>query len=230
MSRCNRRQAEDYQPKLRAMLGEGLAVDGIDYSRALERRRQFTTDMEEAARQCDVLLTPGAPSPPQADRTNTGDPAFQGPWTSCGFPAIALPSGLAEDRRAAGHPDGCVAVCGGAAPVRGGLVRGRAGRVAEPAAVRAIDTADNSRVHRGTAMPIKSLKLSNVGPFRRRDRSGMTYGMELKFDGQVNLLIGPNNVGKSTILETMALIAGGDATRRRLPAHFGRALYEWLWQ
>ena len=91
-----RRQAEDYQPKLRAMLAEGLAVDGIDYSRALERRRQFTTDMQEAARQCDVLLTPGAPSPPQADRTNTGDPAFQGPWTSCGFPAIALPSGLAE--------------------------------------------------------------------------------------------------------------------------------------
>ncbi len=91
-----RRQAEDYQPKLRAMLAEGLEVDGIEYSRALERRRQFTTDMEEAARQCDVLLTPGAPSPPQADRTNTGDPAFQGPWTSCGFPAIALPSGLAE--------------------------------------------------------------------------------------------------------------------------------------
>ena len=91
-----RRQAEDYQPKLRAMLAEGLEVDGIDYSRALERRRQFTADMEEAAKQCDVLLTPGAPSPPQADRTNTGDPAFQGPWTSCGFPAIALPSGLAE--------------------------------------------------------------------------------------------------------------------------------------
>ena len=91
-----RRQAEDYQPKLRAMLAEGLEVDGIDYSRALERRRQFTTDMAEAAKQCDVLLTPGAPSPPQADRTNTGDPAFQGPWTSCGFPAIALPSGLAE--------------------------------------------------------------------------------------------------------------------------------------
>ena len=91
-----RRQAEDYQPKLRAMLAEGLETDGIDYSRALERRRRFTTDMELAAQQCDVLLTPGAPSPPQADRTNTGDPAFQGPWTSCGFPAIALPSGLAE--------------------------------------------------------------------------------------------------------------------------------------
>ena len=91
-----RRQAEDYQPKLRAMLAAGLETDGIDYSRALERRRQFTTDMEEVVQRCDVLLTPATPAPSQADRTNTGDPAFQGPWTSCGFPAIALPSGLAE--------------------------------------------------------------------------------------------------------------------------------------
>ena len=91
-----RRQAEDYQPRLRAMLAQGLEVDGIVYSRALENRRQFIVDMEQAAQQCDALLTPATPAPPQADRTNTGDPAFQGPWTSCGFPAIALPSGLAE--------------------------------------------------------------------------------------------------------------------------------------
>ena len=91
-----RRQAEDYQPKLRAMLADGLQVDGIAYSRALENRRQFIADMEQLSQQCDVLLTPAAPSPPQADVTNTGDPAFQGPWTSCGLPAIALPSGIAE--------------------------------------------------------------------------------------------------------------------------------------
>ncbi len=91
-----RRQAEDYQPKLRAMLAHGLAVDGIAYSRALESRRRFTTDMEQLAQQCDALLTPATPAPPQADVTNTGDPAFQGPWTSCGLPAIALPSGMAE--------------------------------------------------------------------------------------------------------------------------------------
>ena len=52
--------------------------------------------MEQTAQQCDVLLTPATPAPAPADRTNTGDPAFQGPWTSCGLPAIALPSGLAE--------------------------------------------------------------------------------------------------------------------------------------
>ena len=91
-----RRQAEDYQPKLRAMLADGLQVDGIVYARALERRRQFIDDMEQLSQRCDVMLTPATPAPSQADRTNTGDPAFQGPWTSCGLPAIALPSGLAE--------------------------------------------------------------------------------------------------------------------------------------
>ena len=91
-----RQQAEDYQPKLRAMLADGLQTDGITYSRALERRRRFIDDMQQLAQRCDVLLTPATPAPSQPDRTNTGDPAFQGPWTSCGLPAIALPSGLAE--------------------------------------------------------------------------------------------------------------------------------------
>ena len=89
-------QAEDYQPKLRAMLADGLQVDGIVYARALERRRRFIDDMEQLSQRCDVMLTPATPAPSQADRANTGDPAFQGPWTSCGLPAIALPSGLAE--------------------------------------------------------------------------------------------------------------------------------------
>lgn len=91
-----RNQAEDYQPKLRAMLADGLATDGIVYTRALERRRTFIDDIQQLSQQCDVLLTPATPAPAQADRTNTGDPSFQGPWTSCGLPAIALPSGLAE--------------------------------------------------------------------------------------------------------------------------------------
>ncbi|MDE2683000.1 MAG: amidase [Chloroflexota bacterium] len=91
-----REQAEDYQPKLRAMLAAGLQVDGITYTRALERRREYIDDMQQLAERCDVLLTPATPEPPRADRTNTGNPAFQGPWTSCGLPAIALPSGLAE--------------------------------------------------------------------------------------------------------------------------------------
>ena len=89
------RQAEDYSPKLRDLISRGLSTDGISYSRALERRVQFTTDMHQVAEKVDVLLTPSTPTPSLADRTNTGDPKFQGPWTSCGLPAISIPSGLA---------------------------------------------------------------------------------------------------------------------------------------
>ena len=88
-------RADDYQPKLREMLRRGLSIDGVTYSRALERRRRFIADMEAAAEAADVLLTPSTPTPALADLTNTGNPMFQGPWTSCGLPAISIPSGLA---------------------------------------------------------------------------------------------------------------------------------------
>ena len=88
-------RAEDYQPNLREMIRRGLGTDGASYSRALERRLRFITDMEMAAEKVDVLLTPSTPTPALADVTNTGNPMFQGPWTSCGLPAISIPSGLA---------------------------------------------------------------------------------------------------------------------------------------
>ena len=87
-------RAEDYQPRLREMIRRGLGTDAVSYSRAMERRRQFITDMELMAEKVDVLLTPSTPTPALADLTNTGNPMFQGPWTSCGLPAISIPSGL----------------------------------------------------------------------------------------------------------------------------------------
>ena len=90
------RQAEDYSPKLQALISRGLATDGVSYSRALERRVQFTSAMHQLAQKVDVLLTPSTPTPALADLTNTGDPKFQGPWTSCGIPTISIPSGLAQ--------------------------------------------------------------------------------------------------------------------------------------
>lgn len=84
----------DYQPKLRKLLADGLNVNAMDYSRAQERRRKFIFDMENFAKKADILLMPSTPTPALADLTNTGDPKFQGPWTSCGFPAISIPSGI----------------------------------------------------------------------------------------------------------------------------------------
>jgi aspartyl-tRNA(Asn)/glutamyl-tRNA(Gln) amidotransferase subunit A len=90
------KQAQDYRPKLREMLRQGLETDAVTYSKALERRLRFTADMKLLAEQADVLLTPSTPTAPLADLTNTGDTRFQGPWTSCGLPTITLPIGLAE--------------------------------------------------------------------------------------------------------------------------------------
>ena len=90
------KQAQDYRPKLREMLRQGLETDAVTYTRALERRLRFTTDMKLLAEQADVLLTPSTPTASLADLSNTGDTRFQGPWTSCGLPTITLPIGLAE--------------------------------------------------------------------------------------------------------------------------------------
>ena len=78
------------------MIGRGLATDSATYSRALERRLRFITDMHQLAEKIDVLLTPSTPTPSLPDLTNTGNTMFQGPWTSCGLPSITIPSGLAE--------------------------------------------------------------------------------------------------------------------------------------
>ena len=89
------RQSQDYQPQLREMLRRGLETNGQTYSRALERRQQFTAEMQALAGKADVLLTPSTPTPALPDITNTGNTMFQGPWTSCGLPVITIPSGLA---------------------------------------------------------------------------------------------------------------------------------------
>lgn len=65
-------------------------------------------------------------------------------------------------------------------------------------------------------MPIHSLELTNVGPFRRRPDGAGSDGIKLEFDANVNLFIGPNNVGKSTILHALYLL-----TRHRIDEHLG---------
>ncbi|MDE2937619.1 MAG: amidase [Chloroflexota bacterium] len=89
-----RRQAMDYQRGIRAMIQQGLDTDAVTYARAMERRQQFITDMRKLAERVNILLTPSTPTPPLPDLSNTGNTMYQGPWTSCGLPAITLPSGL----------------------------------------------------------------------------------------------------------------------------------------
>lgn len=57
-------------------------------------------------------------------------------------------------------------------------------------------------------MAIQSLELSNIGPFRARpdaDAANDT-GIRVEFDDDVNLFVGPNNSGKSTVLQAVNLL------------------------
>ena len=76
-------------------------------------------------------------------------------------------------------------------------------------------------------MPIHSLALKNVGPFRRRPGDVRAFQIALDFDANVNLLIGPNNVGKSTILQALiSAIATDPGVIKALPRAYANALRE----
>ena len=69
-------------------------------------------------------------------------------------------------------------------------------------------------------MPIQSLELSNIGPFRFRPDTGAGMadaGVRIGFDDDVNLFVGPNNSGKSTVLQAVNLL-----TQRWTPLFLSR--------
>jgi aspartyl-tRNA(Asn)/glutamyl-tRNA(Gln) amidotransferase subunit A len=85
---------ESYGPLLRRVIETGSLIPGIHYVQAQRIRRQFRTDMETLLSEVDVLLTPATTSAAPRDRTTTGNPLFQGSWTSCGLPTLSIPSGV----------------------------------------------------------------------------------------------------------------------------------------
>ena len=94
--------SELFAPKLRGMLESGMRTSAVSYIRSQQIRESFKTEVEKSMLPFDVILSPTTTSVAPMDRTTTGDPALQIPWTSCGFPSITLPLGLTE----AGLPTG----------------------------------------------------------------------------------------------------------------------------
>ena len=90
----HRERAGDYGPRIRSGIEMGLITPTATYLKALKLRRQFRADMNEMARQVDVLMTPATPSPAPKDLNTTGDAAFQSPWTAAGLPTVVVPTGL----------------------------------------------------------------------------------------------------------------------------------------
>ena len=87
---------DDYLPKIRGLLEEGLACPAPEYSRCLEHQRQLTADMAACFAEADVLIMP-ATTCPAPDAGSTGDPAFNSPWSYTGLPAASFPTGQFVD-------------------------------------------------------------------------------------------------------------------------------------
>ena len=87
---------DDYGPKVRGLIEAGLLTPALAYVKAQRVRHRFRVAMEAVASRYDVLATPSTAAPAPRDLNSTGDPVFQTPWTTGGFPAITLPTGLSK--------------------------------------------------------------------------------------------------------------------------------------
>jgi Asp-tRNA(Asn)/Glu-tRNA(Gln) amidotransferase A subunit family amidase len=92
---------ERLSPALRAMLDEGLAIDGPAHARHLQAVTQGRARIDALFERHDVLLTPSTiGTAPLLD--TTGDPLFCRAWSLLGLPCVHLPFG----RGAKGLPVG----------------------------------------------------------------------------------------------------------------------------
>lgn len=88
---------QEYGPRLHEFLELGLVTSVVPYLQAQRLRRRFRRTLQAICERFDALLTPAIPSVAPADLSTTGSPILQIPWTLCGFPTLALPSGLSAN-------------------------------------------------------------------------------------------------------------------------------------
>ncbi len=84
---------EKFGPYIREQLHMGTLTYAVDYLRAQRIRTLFRQEMLQLFAAVDAILTPATPTLPPVGMS-TGSPAFQGPFTNAGLPAITIPAGF----------------------------------------------------------------------------------------------------------------------------------------
>ena len=92
----NKRRS-DYRFNMRGLIASGLLTPASAYIRAQRIRGRFKLETGKLLKGVDCILTPSATTPAPHGLGYTGDPAFNAPWSFCGFPSITVPSGLDKD-------------------------------------------------------------------------------------------------------------------------------------
>jgi Asp-tRNA(Asn)/Glu-tRNA(Gln) amidotransferase A subunit family amidase len=85
---------EDYPPRIRALVEEGLKVPGDEYRLALERQEGLRS---AGSRLDGDLLAAPATMGAAPDRTTTGDPSMNAPFSFLGLPVVTFPVGLSAE-------------------------------------------------------------------------------------------------------------------------------------
>ena len=89
---------DDYPPHIRAQILEGRCLTALEYLRAKAAmvERGWPIQQVLMSEKLDALITPATVST-APDRSSTGDPAFNAPWSYTGLPTVSFPVGLALD-------------------------------------------------------------------------------------------------------------------------------------
>jgi Asp-tRNA(Asn)/Glu-tRNA(Gln) amidotransferase A subunit family amidase len=89
-----RSHPDDYSPRIKQLLEDGLACPAPEYARAKAHQNGLSQEMQYIGN--IILFTPATTGPaPLAD--TTGDPAFNSPWSYTGLPTISIQTGYFVD-------------------------------------------------------------------------------------------------------------------------------------
>jgi aspartyl-tRNA(Asn)/glutamyl-tRNA(Gln) amidotransferase subunit A len=89
------RHPEDYQPRIRELIEEGMRCPGVEAIECMEHKQRLTSELASQLFGA-VLITPATTSPAPDSKT-TGNPAFNSPWSYTGLATISLPTGQFVD-------------------------------------------------------------------------------------------------------------------------------------
>jgi Asp-tRNA(Asn)/Glu-tRNA(Gln) amidotransferase A subunit family amidase len=88
--------AASYRPRTRQLIATGLSQPENVYEKAQQVRDRFRAEMQELLGLA-VLISPTAAGVAPEGIGYTGDPWFCAPWSSIGFPAIAMPISVGSE-------------------------------------------------------------------------------------------------------------------------------------
>lgn len=88
--------ADDYRPKIRALVEEGRKVAATDYLRARGHQDALRLSLSASDGTLDALVMP-ATIGPAPDPSTTGDPSMNAPWSYAGSPTVSFPVAISAD-------------------------------------------------------------------------------------------------------------------------------------